>query len=125
MSKVKSFDDLKKMREKLNSEMQVRENSNNPGGLPHINISMGTCGISAGAREVMSEFVDRLAEKNVKAIVTQTGCMGRCDAEPVIELVMPGSEGVLYGEVTPAMITSIIEQHILKGEPASGVLERR
>lgn len=125
MSKVKSFDDLKKMREKLQSEMQIRENSNNPDDLPHINISMGTCGISAGARDVMSAFVDSLAEKNIQAIVSQKGCMGYCDSEPVAEVVMPGKEPVLYGEVTPAMITAIIERHILKGETAPGVINRK
>lgn len=125
MSKVKSFDDLKKMREKLQTEMQIRENSNNPDGLPHIKVSMDTCGIAAGARDVMSVFVDRLAEKKVNAIVTLTGCMGYCESEPVVEVVMPGKEPVLYGEVNAVMITAIIDKHILKGELAPGVINRK
>lgn len=76
MTKVESLDALKQMRERLRSDMNIRENSNHPEDLPQIRISMGTCGIAAGAKEVMSRFISELRARNVDAVVTQTDCMG-------------------------------------------------
>ena len=99
------------MRERLRSDMNIRENSNHPEDLPQIRISMGTCGIAAGAKEVMSRFISELRARNVDAVVTQTDCMGHCEAEPTVEITLPGREPVLYGDVTPDRVAAIIDKY--------------
>ena len=122
MTKVESLDALKQMRERLRSDMNIRENSNHPEDLPQIRISMGTCGIAAGAKEVMSRFISELRARNVDAVVTQTGCMGYCYAEPTVEITLPGREPVLYGDVTPDRVAAIIDKYIRNGQPAEGII---
>ena len=116
MTKVESLDALKQMRERLRSDMNIRENSNHPEDLPQIRISMGTCGIAAGAKEVMSRFISELRARNVDAVVTQT------DAEPTVEITLPGREPVLYGDVTPDRVAAIIDKYIRNGQPAEGII---
>lgn len=125
MTKVKSLDDLKKMRERLHSDLNIRENSNNPESLPQIRVSMGTCGIAAGAKEVMSGFISELAAQNVNAVVTQTGCMGYCHVEPTVEITLPGKDPVVYGDVTPDRVPEIIEKYIRRGELVEGIIPAR
>lgn len=123
MTKVKSLDDLKKMRDKLYADLTIRENSNYPETLPQIRIAMGTCGIAAGAKDVMRKFLSELNTQKVNAVVTQTGCLGHCEkAEPTVEITLPGKEPVLYGNVTPDRVPEIVEKYILKGETVSGVI---
>ena len=125
MSKVRSLEDLKKMREQLASEIDVREHSDNPDALPQIKVSMGTCGIAAGAKEVMAEFINVLKQENIDAVVTQTGCMGYCNAEPTIEIKLPGKEPIVYGDVTPSRVPDIIEKYIRNGELVEGIIPSR
>ena len=122
MTKVESLDALKQMRERLRSDMNIRENSNHPEDLPQIRISMGTCGIAAGAKEVMSRFISELRARNVDAVVTQTDCMDHCEAEPTVEITLPGREPVLYGDVTPDRVAAIIDKYIRNGQPAEGII---
>ena len=122
MTKVESLDALKQMRERLRSDMNIPENSNHPEDLPQIRISMGTCGIAAGAKEVMSRFISELRARNVDAVVTQTDCMGHCAAEPTVEITLPGREPVLYGDVTPDRVAAIIDKYIRNGQPAEGII---
>ena len=114
MTKVESLDALKQMRERLRSDMNIRENSNHPEDLPQIRISMGTCGIAAGAKEVMSRFISELRARNVDAVVTQTDCMGHCEAEPTVEITLPGRE--------PVRVAAIIDKYIRNGQPAEGII---
>lgn len=125
MAKVTSLDELRKIRERLLSDMKIRENINHPEDLPQIKVSMGTCGIAAGAKEVMSRFIAELDVRGTEAVVTQTGCMGRCDAEPTVEITLPGGEPVLFGDVTPDRVPEIIDRYILRGEPVEGILPNR
>ena len=76
MNKVKTLDDLRKMRESLRASLDLREKSNNPEQMVQIKVAMATCGIAAGAKEVMSYFIEALDRERVDALVTQTGCMG-------------------------------------------------
>jgi NADP-reducing hydrogenase subunit HndB len=124
MNKVKSLEDLKRMREKLHSDINIRENSNDPDSLPQIKVSMGTCGIAAGAKEVMSLFVTTLKDKKIDAVVTQSGCMGYCHAEPTVEVKVPGKESIVYGHVTPARVGEIVEKYIKEGELVEGIIPR-
>lgn len=113
------------MREKLHSDINIRENSNNPDALPQIKVSMGTCGIAAGAKEVMSAFIDTLKNEKVDAVVTQSGCMGYCHAEPTIEVKLPGQEPIVYGYVNPGRVVEIVQKYIKSGELVEGIIPAR
>lgn len=125
MNKVKSLEELKKMRERLHADLNIRENSNHPEKLPQIRVAMGTCGIAAGAKEVMARFFTELGARNVDAVVTQSGCMGYCNAEPTIEVTMPGKEPVVFGDITPERVSEVIERYIVGGELIDGLIPHR
>lgn len=115
MNKVKTLDDLRKMRESLRTSLDLREKSNNPEQMVQIKVAMATCGIAAGAKEVMSYFIEALDRKRVDALVTQTGCMGYCYAEPTVEITVPGKEPIVFGRVNKAKVDEIITCYIKEG----------
>ena len=80
MSKIKSLDELRQMKARLESQMDIREKSNNPEKLVQIRVAMATCGIAAGARVVMNAIIERVEREKLPVIVTQGGCMGYCYA---------------------------------------------
>ena len=84
MTKVKSLADLKAMREKLQSNLDIREKAENPESLVQIKVAMATCGIAAGAKQVMEHMMAKAEELKIPAVFTQTGCMGYCHAEPTL-----------------------------------------
>ncbi len=96
MAKIKSLEELKKIKEQAQNTVSLRVKGDNIENLIQIRVAMATCGIAAGARETMDEFIKVLQEEKIEnAVVTQTGCMGYCYAEPTIELTMPGKEPVV------------------------------
>lgn len=115
MNKVKTLDDLKKMRESFRNALDLREKSNHPEQMIQIKVSMATCGIAAGAKEVMGHLIDMLNRKNMDALVTQTGCMGYCYAEPTVEVTVPGKEPVVFGHVNKEKAEEIIDRYIGQG----------
>jgi len=122
MTKVKSLNDLKKMREELQAKVTLREKSDHPDKLVQVKVSMATCGIASGAKEVMNYFIDELDHRAVEAIVTQTGCMGYCHAEPTIEVILPGEAPVVFGHVNIKKADEIIEKYIKGGELVDGII---
>lgn len=122
MNKIKSLDDLRKMKETLESKMDIREKSNNPDNLIQIRVAMATCGIAAGARTVMNDLIDRIEKDNIPAIVTQGGCMGYCYAEPTIEIKKPGKDPVVFGNVDSARAMEIVDKYILHDELVDGII---
>ncbi|MDR2928412.1 MAG: (2Fe-2S) ferredoxin domain-containing protein [Cytophagaceae bacterium] len=122
MAKVKTLADLRKMNEDLKNKINLREMGDNPESLVQVKVSMATCGIASGAKEVMDFFIDELDKQNIAAVVTQTGCMGYCYAEPTIEVTLPGQEPVVYGYVNEEKAGTIIERHIKNGEMVDGVI---
>lgn len=122
MNKVKSLADLKKMKEKLQSDISLREKSENPESMIQVKVAMATCGIASGAKEVMDFMITNLDKRNIDAIVTQTGCMGYCYAEPTIEVKIPGQDPVVYGYVDVKKADEIIEKHIKNGELVDGII---
>ena len=78
MAKINTPEELRLMREKLRADLEIRENSNTPDELPQIRVSMDECGIAAGAKAVLATFVEELAARRIRGIVTQTGCAGHC-----------------------------------------------
>lgn len=115
MNKIKTLDDLRKMRDSLRSSLDIREKSNHPEQMIQIKVSMATCGIAAGAKEVMSYFIEALNREEVDALVTQTGCMGYCYAEPTIEVTVPGKDPIIFGHVNKEKVNEIIRLYIRQG----------
>lgn len=122
MNKVKTLEDLKKMRDSFRATLDLREKSNTPDQLVQIKVSMATCGIAAGAKEIMSYFIEGLNRKNVDALVTQTGCMGYCYAEPTVEVDVPSKDPLVFGYVDQAKVEEIIDKYICKGTLVDGIL---
>jgi len=122
MAKVKSLADLKKMKENLQSNLEVREKSTHPEKIAQIKVAMATCGIASGAKEIYDEFVQELDNQAIEGIVKQTGCMGYCYAEPTVEVTVPGLEPVVYGHVDKHKVKEIVERHIKQGEFVDGII---
>ncbi len=122
MAKVKTLDDLRKMKDQLKSKISLRENGENPESMVQVKISMSTCGIASGAKEIMSFFMDEFDSKGIDAVVTQTGCMGYCYAEPTIEVTKPGEKPLVFGNVTADKAMEIIEKYIKEGELVDGII---
>ena len=122
MAKVKSLADLKKIKEELHAKMDLREKSNDPEAQVQIKVGMATCGIASGAKEVMEFLIEATAKRGINSIVTQTGCMGYCYAEPTIEVTMPGKEPVVFGDVDLKKADEVIEKYIKQGELVDGII---
>ncbi|WP_430813667.1 (2Fe-2S) ferredoxin domain-containing protein [Carboxylicivirga sp. RSCT41] len=122
MSKVKSLADLRKMREELQTKVSLREKSDNPEKMVQVKVSMATCGIASGAKEVMNHMIEEMDRQAIDAIVTQTGCMGYCHAEPTIEVTLPGTDPVVFGHVDNKKADEIIEKYVIRGELVDGII---
>ena len=124
MTKIKSLADLRKIKEDLQEKIRLRENADQPEKLVQIKVGMATSGIASGAKEVMNFLIEELEKRNVEAVVTQTGDMGYCYAEPTIEVIVPGKEPVVFGNVTTKKADEIIEKYIRNGELVDGIIPR-
>lgn len=122
MTKIKSLADLKKIKGDLQSKIALREKSDKPEGRVIVKVAMATCGIASGSKDVMEYLVDELDKRNIDAIVSQTGCMGYCYAEPTIEVTLPGNEPVVYGYVDLKKADEIIEKYIRNQELVDGII---
>ena len=109
---MKSLEDLKKMREEALKKVEMRE-----GGKEYrVVVGMATCGIAAGARPVLNRLVEETAEKDYNCEVTQTGCIGMCVYEPIVEVYGQDGEHTTYVKVTPDIASEILEKHIGEGK---------
>ncbi len=122
MAKIKSLADLRKMKEEAQSKIKLRENSDNPEQVVQIKVGMATCGIASGAKETMKYFVEELEQEAIDAVVTQTGCMGYCYAEPTVEVTLPKKEPVVFGDVKKEKAREIIDVYIKRGELIDGII---
>jgi NADP-reducing hydrogenase subunit HndB len=122
MGKVKTLDDLRKLRDKLKSKTSLRDKSENPDELVQVKVAMATCCIASGSRETMNYIADELEKRNIEAVVTQTGCMGYCYAEPTVEIKLPGKEPIVFGYVNEKKADEIIEKYIRNGELVEGII---
>lgn len=122
MSKITSLADLKRLKEEVQSKIKLRENSDTPEQMVQVKVGMATCGIASGAREIMKYFVEELEQQAVDALVTQTGCMGYCYAEPTVEVILPRREPVVFGFVNKTKAQEIIDLYIKKGEMIDGII---
>ncbi|MBP6364852.1 NADP-reducing hydrogenase subunit HndB [bioreactor metagenome] len=122
MNKIKSLEDLRKMKQNLEHGMNIREKSNEPESLVQIRVAMATCGIASGARTVMNTLVEKIEKEKIPAVVTQGGCMGYCYAEPTIEVKVPGKDPVVFGYVDTAKAIEIVDKYIVNGELLDGII---
>lgn len=111
---MKSLEELAKIRDRMKNKVALREGA----GEKRIVVGMATCGIAAGARPVLNAFVEEVAKQELTDVtVTQTGCIGMCRFEPIVEVYGANEERTTYVKVTPEMVSEIIEQHIKGGKP--------
>ena len=116
---MKSLAELAAIREKMKDKVILREGT----GEIRVVVGMATCGIAAGAKAVLATFVEELAARRIRGIVTQTGCAGHCKDEPTVEITLPGRRPVLYGHVTAERVAELVERQIVRGETAEGLIE--
>jgi len=122
MAKIKSLDDLRMMKDSFQSKINLREKGENPGSHVQIKVAMATCGIASGAKIVMEFMMEELEKRGIDSVITQTGCMGYCYAEPTIEVKLPGQEPVVFGYVDTKKADEIIEKYIKNGELVEGII---
>ena len=112
---MKSLKELEAIRDRMRQTVNTRESDSNT---IRVVVGMATCGISAGARPVLNAIVEELARENVAGVqVTQTGCIGICQYEPVVEVYEPGKEKLTYVKMTPEKAIRMVHHHLMKGEP--------
>ncbi len=123
MGKVKSLEELMKIKEQALRELQMRGETGKRG---KITVAMGTCGIAAGAKETLRAIVEALAEHGISDVaVVQSGCMGLCEVEPTVEVRMEGQDPIVYGRVTPENARRIVKMHVLEGRVVEDLVVRR
>ena len=110
---MKSLEELKAIRDKMKKQMDLRDSSEDN---IRVVVGMATCGIAAGARPVMTAFLDEIDKRGLKNVtVSQTGCIGVCRLEPIVEVFVPGQEKVTYVKMTPDKVASIVSEHLVNG----------
>ena len=111
---MKSLAELAAIRDKMKDKIVLREG----GEVTRIVVGMATCGIAAGARPVLNAFVEGVDREalNSKVVVSQTGCIGLCQYEPIVEISVPGKEKVTYVKMTVEKAEKVLEQHIKGGK---------
>ncbi len=114
---MKSLAELAAIRDKMKDKVVLREGS----GDIRVVVGMATCGIAAGARPVLNAFVEGVSNAGLadKVMVSQTGCIGVCQFEPVVEIYEAGKEKVTYIKMTPEKAAEVIEKHLKGGAPIS------
>lgn len=122
MSQIKSLADLKKKREETRTGLNVRNKATDIENTVQVKVAMATCGIASGAKPIMEFFVEQLDRRNIQGVVTQTGCMGYCYAEPTVEIKLPGKDPVVFGFVDLKRADMIIEKYIKEGELIDGII---
>ena len=114
MPAIKSLEELKRVREEALAKKQLKAA---PGQIQVI-VAMGTCGIAAGARDTMKSVLNYIEAQNLSGVtVTQTGCIGKCEQEPIMQVIIGDSAKVTYGKVNAEVAAQIMKQHVQNGMP--------
>ena len=110
---MKSLAELQAIKNKMKNRVVLREGS----GDVRVVVGMATCGIAAGARPVLNTFVEEVNNSDLagKVTVSQTGCVGLCQYEPIVEVFVPGQEKVTYVQMTPDKVARVVTDHIVNG----------
>jgi (2Fe-2S) ferredoxin len=114
MPAIKSLEELKRVREEALAKKQMKAA---PGHIQVI-VAMGTCGIAAGARDTMKSVLNYIEAENLRGVtVTQTGCIGMCEQEPIMQVIVGDQPKVTYGKVNAEVAAQIMKQHVQGGLP--------
>lgn len=114
MPAIKSLEELKRVREEALAKKQLKAA---PGQIQVI-VAMGTCGIAAGARDTMKSVLNFIETQNLSGVtVTQTGCIGKCEQEPILQVIVGDQAKVTYGKVNAEVAAQIMKQHVQNGTP--------
>jgi NADP-reducing hydrogenase subunit HndB len=114
MPAIKSLEELKRVREEALAKKQMKSA---PGNIQVI-VAMGTCGIAAGARDTMKSVLNYIETEHLSGVtVTQTGCMGLCEQEPIVQVIIGEQPKVVYGKVSAEVANQIMKQHVQNGTP--------
>lgn len=112
---MKTLEELAALREKMQGAVNMRHDNSEA---TRVVVGMATCGIAAGARPVLTEFVEQVNRRGLKNItVSQTGCIGMCKLEPIVEIFEPGKEKVTYVKMSPDKVARIVTEHLVNGQP--------
>ena len=110
---MKSLEELRAIRERMQGQVGMRSADAEQ---TRVVVGMATCGIASGARPVLNTLAQLVQEKGLKdVVVTQTGCIGLCQYEPIVEIYAPGKEKVTYIKMTPEKAKEVVEQHLERG----------
>jgi NADP-reducing hydrogenase subunit HndB len=113
MSAIKSLEDLKRVREEALEKRKVKTAD----GSVQVTVAMGTCGIAAGAHDTMKAILDHIESQNISGvIVSQTGCIGKCDYEPIVAVAIGSEPKVMYGHINPERARKILQEHVAGGK---------
>ena len=114
MPAIKSLEELKRVREEALQKKQMKAAAGNV----QVIVAMGTCGIAAGARDTMKSVLSFIETNNLSGVtVTQTGCIGMCEQEPILQVVIGEGAKVMYGKVNAEVAEQIMKQHVQNGTP--------
>ena len=114
---MKTLAELQAIRDKMKSQVELRAEDSS---FTRVVVGMATCGIAAGARPVLKAFSDAVQEKGLhNVMVTQTGCIGVCRLEPIVEIYMPDQEKVTYVKMTPEKAKKVVAEHLVNGRIVS------
>jgi Ferredoxin len=114
---MKSLEELKAIREKMQGQVGMRSENETQ---TRVVVGMATCGIASGARPVLTAFSDAVQTKGLNNVsVVQTGCIGLCQFEPIVEVFEPGKDKVTYIKMTPEKVSEVVEQHLIRGQIVS------
>ena len=114
---MKSLAELKAIREKMQNQVSLRSESADQ---TRVVVGMATCGIASGARPVLTTLSDAVQSKGLTNIsVIQTGCIGLCQYEPIVEVLEPGKEKVTYVKMNPEKALEVLEKHLIGGQVIS------
>jgi len=112
---MKSLEELRAIRERVQSQLNVRDEDSKQ---TRVVVGMATCGIAAGARPVLNRFAELVQERKLDDVmVTQTGCIGICKYEPVVEIYEPGGKKTTYVHMTPEKAEEVVTRHLSGGTP--------
>ena len=117
--KIRSREDLRHLKDEAGAELDVRTGPKEM----QITVHMGTCGIAAGAREVLSELAEELSRASHEDVsLRKSGCLGLCDQEPMITVTEPSGDEIRYGRLNKQKVREIVQEHILSGRPVKNYL---
>lgn len=111
---MKSLEELKAIRERMQNQVGFRSEG---GDNIRVIVGMATCGIASGARPVLTTLSEEVQKRGMTNVsVTQTGCIGLCQYEPIVEVLEPGKDKITYVKMNPEKAVEVLEQHLVRGQ---------